>query len=111
MRCWIFFDLGISLLLSFHCFCSPVGGWLASLTVAGYTAVTVRKIVKTEMVAAEPMKKPSPFSSVEVWSWTAVFASSFALALLVPSALGTSARTRLPFLLAATVLGYMVGSG
>ncbi|XXG43818.1 hypothetical protein AAC387_Pa01g3772 [Persea americana] len=88
-----------------------VGGWLASLTVAGYTAVTVRKIVKTEMVAAEPMKKPSPFSSVEVWSWTAVFASSFALALLVPSALGTSARTRLPFLLAATVLGYMVGSG
>ncbi|RWR81055.1 plastidal glycolate/glycerate translocator 1, chloroplastic [Cinnamomum micranthum f. kanehirae] len=88
-----------------------VGGWLASLSVAGYTAITVRRIVKTEMVAAEPMKKPSPFSSVEVWSWTAVFTLSFALALLVPTALGTSARTRLPFLLAATVLGYIVGSG
>lgn len=88
-----------------------VGGWLASLTVAGYTALTVRKIVKTEMVDAEPMAKPSPFSSVEVWVWTAIFILSFVLAFIAPTALGTSARTCLPFLLAATVLGYMVGSG
>ncbi|KAG9454411.1 hypothetical protein H6P81_007315 [Aristolochia fimbriata] len=88
-----------------------VGGWLASLTVAGYTALTVRKIVKTRMVDAEPMEKPSPFSKLELWTWVGVFLLSFALALYVPAALGTSARTRLPFLLAATVLGYIVGSG
>ncbi|OVA12070.1 CidB/LrgB family [Macleaya cordata] len=86
-------------------------GWLASLSVAGYTAIAVRNLVKTEMVAAEPMSKPSPFSSVELWTWTGVFISSFAVAFLYPTALGTSARTCLPFLLAATVLGYMVGSG
>ncbi|XP_077244780.1 plastidal glycolate/glycerate translocator 1, chloroplastic [Tasmannia lanceolata] len=88
-----------------------VGGWLASLSVAGYTALTVRKIVRTEMIDAEPMEKPSPFSSVEVWTWTAVFILSFVVAFLSPTALGTSARTCLPFLLAATILGYMVGSG
>ncbi|XP_058077978.1 plastidal glycolate/glycerate translocator 1, chloroplastic-like isoform X1 [Magnolia sinica] len=91
--------------------CILVVGWLASLSIAGYMALTVRKIVKTEMVAAEPMTKPSPFSSVEVWTWTAIFILSFALAFLSPMALGMTARTRLPFLLAATVLGYMVGSG
>ncbi|KAJ6854292.1 plastidal glycolate/glycerate translocator 1, chloroplastic [Iris pallida] len=88
-----------------------VGGWLASLAVAGYTALTVRKIVKTEMIPAEPMGKPSPFSSLEVWFWSGIFLSSFILALTNPTALGTSARTCLPFLLAATVLGYMVGTG
>lgn len=88
-----------------------VGGWLASLSVAGYTALTVRRMVKTEMMPAEPMAKPSPFASTEVWVWTAIFLSSFVVALVNPTALGTSARTCLPFLLAATVLGYMVGSG
>eukprot|EP00262_Sarcandra_glabra_P018999 TRINITY_DN69_c0_g1_i1.p1 TRINITY_DN69_c0_g1~~TRINITY_DN69_c0_g1_i1.p1 ORF type:complete len:526 (-),score=61.72 TRINITY_DN69_c0_g1_i1:296-1873(-) len=88
-----------------------VGGWVASLSVAGFTALTVRKIVKTEMVPVEPLAKPSPFSSVELWIWITVFLSSFILAFLAPTALGTSARTCLPFLLAATVLGYMVGSG
>ncbi|KAJ4784904.1 Antiholin-like protein LrgB [Rhynchospora pubera] len=87
------------------------GGWLASLAVAGYTALTVRKIVKTEMIPAEPMSKPSPFSVVELWAWGAVFVSSFALAYFQPVALGTTARTCLPFLLAATVIGYIVGSG
>ncbi|CAD5180301.1 plastidal glycolate/glycerate translocator 1, chloroplastic [Musa acuminata AAA Group] len=86
-------------------------GWLASLSVAGQTAITVRKIVKTEMIPAEPMAKPSPFSNAELWTWTAVFVSTFVLAFMNPTALGTSARTCLPFLLAATVLGYMVGSG
>lgn len=88
-----------------------VGGWLASLAVAGYTALTVRKMVKTEMMAAEPMEKSSPFSSLEVWFWSGIFLSSFTLALTNPTILGTSARTCLPFLLAATVLGYMVGTG
>ncbi|MQM10001.1 hypothetical protein Taro_042889 [Colocasia esculenta] len=88
-----------------------IGGWLASLCVAAYTTLTVRNIVKTEMIPAEPMSKPSPFSSTEIWTWTAVFIASFIFALTSPAALGTSARTNLPFLLAATMLGYMVGSG
>ncbi|KAJ4952135.1 hypothetical protein NE237_028967 [Protea cynaroides] len=87
-----------------------VGGWLASLSVAGYTAIAIRKIVKTEMIAAEPMSKPSPFSKFEMWTWTGIFLASFISAFLYPTALGTNARTCLPFLLAATVLGYMVGS-
>ncbi|XP_059443082.1 plastidal glycolate/glycerate translocator 1, chloroplastic [Corylus avellana] len=87
-----------------------VGGWLASLSVAGYTAIAVRKIVKTEMTDAEPMAKPSPFSPIEVWAWTGIFLVSFVSALVYPTILGTSARTCLPFLLASTVLGYMVGS-
>lgn len=84
---------------------------MASLCVAGFTAITVRKIVKTELTEAEPMKKPSPFSSVEVLSWIVIFVASFASALYYPNLLGTAARTCLPFLLASTVLGYMVGSG
>ncbi|XP_061366083.1 plastidal glycolate/glycerate translocator 1, chloroplastic-like [Gastrolobium bilobum] len=88
-----------------------VGGWLATLCVAGFTAIAVRKAVNTELVDAEPMGRPSPFSPVEVWTWTGVLLTSFVAAVLYPTALGTSARTCLPFLLAATVLGYMVGSG
>ncbi|XP_059275567.1 plastidal glycolate/glycerate translocator 1, chloroplastic [Lycium ferocissimum] len=88
-----------------------VGGWLASLCVAGFTAISVRKMVKTEMIAAEPMSKPSPFSSLEVWTWGVIFLASFVGALYYPAALGTSARTCLPFLLSSTVLGYLVGSG
>ena len=88
-----------------------VGGWLASLSVAGFTAIAVRKAVKTEMVDAEPMEKPSPFSAIELWTWTGVLLISFFAALYYPTALGTNARTCLPFLLASTVLGYIVGSG
>ncbi|KAL5132687.1 Plastidal glycolate/glycerate translocator 1, chloroplastic [Glycine soja] len=39
-----------------------VGGWLATFCVAGYAAIAVRKAVKTELVEAEPMGKPAPFS-------------------------------------------------
>lgn len=67
--------------------------------------------MKTELIDAEPMGKPSPFSQVEVWTWTGILLTSFVSALFYPTLLGTSARTCLPFLLAATVLGYMVGSG
>ncbi|KAK4486326.1 hypothetical protein RD792_008997 [Penstemon davidsonii] len=88
-----------------------VGGWLASLAVAGYTAIAVRKMVNTEMIPAEPMAKPSPFSSVELWAWSGIFLISFVSALLYPTVLGTNARTCLPFLLASTVIGYIVGSG
>ncbi|KAL9177403.1 hypothetical protein ABFS82_01G055900 [Erythranthe guttata] len=88
-----------------------VGGWLASLAVAGYTAIAVRKIVNTEMVAAEPMAKPSPFFSVELWAWSGIFLVSFVSAFLYPTILGTNARTCLPFLLASTVVGYMFGNG
>ena len=90
---------------------SAVGGWLASLAVAGYTAISVRKMVKTEMIPAEPMSKPSPFSTIELWAWSGIFVASFAGAYLYPTLLGTPARTCLPFLLASTVLGYIIGSG
>lgn len=90
---------------------AAVGGWLATLCIAGFTAIGIRKMVKTEMVDAEPMAKPSPFSPIEVWSWSGILLISFVSALLYPTALGTGARTCLPFLLASTVLGYMVGSG
>ncbi|KAK6137239.1 hypothetical protein DH2020_029028 [Rehmannia glutinosa] len=88
-----------------------VGGWLASLSVAGFTAIAVRKMVNTEMVPAEPMPKPSPFSSVELWTWSGIFLISFVSAFLYPTILGTNARTCLPFLLASTVIGYIFGSG
>lgn len=88
-----------------------VGGWAASLYVAGYTAIAVRKMVKTKMIAAEPMPKPSLFSRKELSFWTIILSASFILAVLSPMALGTYARTCLPFLLAATALGYIIGSG
>ncbi|NP_001151575.2 lrgB-like family protein [Zea mays] len=92
-------------------FAITFGGWFATLAVAGYTALAVRKLVKTQLIPAEPMSKASPFSTVETWAWAAVFVASFGVACFNPRALGTTARTCLPFLLAATVLGYMVGSG
>lgn len=79
--------------------------------VAGYTALAVRRAVKTQLIPAEPMSKPSPFATLELWAWGAIFVASFAVAYLYPTALGTTATTCLPFLLASTVLGYMVGSG
>ncbi|RVW90315.1 Plastidal glycolate/glycerate translocator 1, chloroplastic [Vitis vinifera] len=91
--------------------------WMVAVTmrkwgyIHGYTAIAVRKIVKTEMIPAEPMEKPSPFTSIEVWTWTGICLISFVSALLYPTLLGTNARTCLPFLLASTVLGYVVGSG
>ncbi|XP_058768129.1 plastidal glycolate/glycerate translocator 1, chloroplastic-like [Vicia villosa] len=88
-----------------------VGGWLATLCVAGFTAIAVRKAVKTTLIDAEPMGKPSPFSTIEVWTWTVILATSFVSALFYPTLLGTSARTCLPFLLSSTVLGYIVGTG
>ncbi|KAI4371638.1 hypothetical protein MLD38_009965 [Melastoma candidum] len=88
-----------------------VAGWLASLCVAGYSAISVRKLVRTELVDAEPMGKPSPFSALELWAWSGVFVISFVAALYYQTALGTNARTCLPFLLASTVLSYIIGSG
>lgn len=88
-----------------------VGGWAASLYVAGYTAIAVRKMVRTKMIAAEPMPKPSPFSRREIWFWTIILSVSFILTVLSPLAFGTYARTCLPFLLAATALGFILGSG
>ncbi|KAK1435944.1 hypothetical protein QVD17_01717 [Tagetes erecta] len=88
-----------------------VGGWLASLMVAGYSAIAIRRMVKTEMIPAEPMAKPSPFSSLEVAAWSLISLASFAAALKYPELLGTQARTCLPFLLGSTVVGYIVGSG
>lgn len=86
-----------------------VGGWLASLCVAGFTALAVRNYVKTELIAAEPMPKPAPFSASEMWSWAVILLVSLILAFFCPTILGTRARTCLPFLLAATVLGYIIG--
>ncbi|GLU05326.1 hypothetical protein SLE2022_224300 [Rubroshorea leprosula] len=86
------------------------GGWFATLCVAGFTAITIRKIVKTEMIDPEPMAKPSPFSPLEFWTWSGIFVISFVASLLHPTVLGSNARTYLPFLLASNVLGYMVGS-
>ncbi|KAL4592984.1 hypothetical protein LXL04_005993 [Taraxacum kok-saghyz] len=86
-------------------------GWLASLAVAGYTAIAVRKMVKTEMIAAEPMAKPSAFSTLEVVAWSVISVASFVAALKYPELLGTNARTCLPFLLGSTVIGYIVGTG
>eukprot|EP00250_Pteridium_aquilinum_P011578 c20165_g1_i1 orf=145-1674(+) len=87
-----------------------VGGWAASLAVAGYTALIVRRLVKTEMIPAEPMAKPTAFSKNELWGWTVVMMTSFVLAIVSPTALGTVSLTVLPFFLSATVLGYIVGS-
>ena len=68
-------------------------------------------MVKTEMIPAEPMAKPSPFSSLELAAWSVISVASFAAALKYPELLGTNARTCLPFLLGSTVIGYIVGSG
>ncbi|GAV69248.1 LOW QUALITY PROTEIN: LrgB domain-containing protein [Cephalotus follicularis] len=84
-------------------------GWLASLCVTGFTAIAVRKMV-TEMIDADPMAKSSPFTPLEMWTWSGIFLISFVSALFYPTLLGTAARTCLPFLLASTVLGYLVDS-
>ncbi|CAL4915795.1 unnamed protein product [Urochloa decumbens] len=89
----------------------PPASGLKILTITWYTALAVRKLVKTQLIPAEPVSKPSPFSTSETWAWAAIFVASFGVAYFNPTALGTTARTCLPFLLAATVLGYMVGSG
>lgn len=83
---------------------------MCTLLVTGYTTVQVRKMVKTELLPADPVPKAAPFTSTERFSWVAIMLLSFCMALRYPSALGPVATTAAPFLLAATVVGYVVGT-
>ncbi|KAE9596896.1 putative CidB/LrgB family protein [Lupinus albus] len=99
-------------------------GFVPSLGIIGYIAILTSKNLKTgfeenehmenlstiDSEPAEPMRKPSTFCSVGVWAWTGIFIVSFVASLFYPTALGTKARTCIPFLLASTVLGQIVGS-
>ncbi|KAF2915001.1 plastidal glycolate/glycerate translocator 1, chloroplastic isoform X5 [Oryza sativa Japonica Group] len=89
------------------------GGWFASLVVAGYTALSVRRIVKTQLIPAEPMKRPSPFGPLEFWAWAAVFVASFAVALPsgVKKVLHPIICCALSADLAAVAYGYLSRSG
>lgn len=86
------------------------GGWVASLAVAGFTAVIVRNVVKTELEPAEYTPKPAPFADWEVKGLAFAVVLSFALAIYSPTAFGTAAMTASPFFVSATALGYVVGS-
>lgn len=86
------------------------GGWMASLLVAGYTAVQVRKMVNTELLPADPVPKAAPFTSTERISWIAAMLVFFGVAVRYPTVLGPESTTAAPFLLAATVVGYLVGT-
>jgi len=90
--------------------CIAVGGWVATLLVAGFTAVQVRNMVKTELLPAEPVAKAAPFTNTELFAWTSVMLLTFGMAVRYPTALGPVATTAAPFLLAATVVGYLVGT-
>ena len=90
--------------------CIAVGGWMATLLVAGFTAVQVRNMVKTELLPAEPVAKAAPFTNTELFAWTSVMLLTFGMAIRYPTALGPEATTAAPFLLAATVVGYLVGT-
>lgn len=90
--------------------CVAVGGWMASLLVAGYTAVQVRKMVNTELLPADPVPKAAPFTSTERISWIAAMLVFFGVAVRYPTVLGPESTTAAPFLLAATVVGYLVGT-
>lgn len=83
---------------------------MATLLVAGYTAVQVRKMVNTELLPADPVPKAAPFTSTEMFSWIAIMLLFFGMAVRYPTALGPEATTTAPFLLAATVVGYLVGT-
>ncbi|OIV92963.1 hypothetical protein TanjilG_18253 [Lupinus angustifolius] len=107
-------------------------GLVASLPVIGYIAILVTENLKTGFEESEDMENPSPdsaqpeqslstiygepmgksstFSSIGVWAWTGIFHVSFVASLFYPTALGTKARTCIPFLLASSVLGHIVGS-
>lgn len=87
-----------------------VAGWVTTLAVAGYSAVTVRKIVKTELRPGEPTVKPSPFSRWEVNTLVSALLLSFIFVSSSPTALGSLSLTALPFLVSATLVGYVLGS-
>jgi hypothetical protein len=83
---------------------------MGTLLVAGYTAVQVRKMVNTEPLPAAPVPKAAPFTNTEIFSWTAIMLLGFGMAVRYPTALGPEATTTAPFLLAATVVGYLAGT-
>ena len=83
---------------------------MATLLVAGFTTVRVRTIVNTELLPADPVPKAAPFTSTELFSWSAIMLLSFGMAVKYPTALGPETTTSAPFLLAATVVGYLVGT-
>lgn len=83
---------------------------MGTLLVAGFTAVQVRKMVNTELLPADPVPKAAPFTNTEMFSWIAIMLLSFGMAVRYPTALGPEATTTAPFLLSATVVGYLVGT-
>jgi hypothetical protein len=87
-----------------------VGGWMATLLVAGFTTVQVRKMVNTELLPVDPVPKAAPFTFTERFSWIFIMLLSFGIAVRFPTALGPVAVTAAPFLLAATVVGYLMGT-
>ena len=83
---------------------------MGTLLVAGFTAVQVRNMVNTKLLPTDPVPKAAPFTNTELFSWTAIMLLCFGMAVRYPTALGPEATTTAPFLLAATVVGYLVGT-
>ena len=83
---------------------------MCTLFVAGFTAMQVRKMVNTELLPVDPVPKAAPFTSTERVSWITIMLISFGMAVRYPTALGPVATTAAPFLLAATAVGYLMGT-
>lgn len=82
-------------------------GMVATLLFTAQTTVWIREAVKTPVKEVAKGKPAAPFTRAHYAAWAAIGAASLAATLADPAGLG--ARAALPFGLAATVGGYLIG--
>jgi putative effector of murein hydrolase len=82
-------------------------GMVATLLFTAQTTVWIREAVKTPVKEVAKGKPSAPFTKTHYFSWSLIGALSLAATVADPSGLG--ANMALPFGLAATVGGYLLG--
>ncbi|KAF5828144.1 LrgB-like family-domain-containing protein [Dunaliella salina] len=83
-------------------------GMVGTLLFTAQAAVSIRSIVKTENKEVGKASPASPLLPSHWIAWGAILVTSLAATLAAPSTLG--AQMALPFNLAATILGFLLGS-
>ena len=88
-----------------------VVGMVVSCAFTAQTAVVIRSAVRTEVEPYEPTPSIPPFHQLHVVIWVAILIAGFALISLAPTAImDSTAATASIFFLAATMLGYIIGT-
>ena len=88
-----------------------VAGLITSCVATAQTTVVIRSAIKTDMEPFVPTPSIPPFHNLHITFWAAILAIGFALINFAPTLIFNSlAATASIFFLAATMLGFIIGT-